>query len=201
MPEGARRKPGRRPGGNQTRQAIITAARARFAEAGFEPASVRSIARDADVDPALVIHFFGSKAELFAEATALPFDPDDVRRRVASGPRSQMGVRLAAFFLSIWDDDDLRERIMALLRSAATSAQGAELLRGALQRQLLQPLGEHLDAADAPLRMSLCASQLVGLGITRYIVAIAPLASLEPEAVVKLVGPGLQRYLTGKLAT
>ena len=47
--------------------------------------------------------------------------------------------------------------------------------------------------------MSLCSAQLIGLGTARYIVGFEPLASLEPERVVELVGPALQRYMTGAL--
>ncbi|MEQ4714939.1 helix-turn-helix domain-containing protein [Nonomuraea sp. B19D2] len=40
-------------------------ARALFAEVGFERATIRAIAKRAEVDPALVMQYFGSKQELF----------------------------------------------------------------------------------------------------------------------------------------
>src|ERR671915_1537225 len=100
----AARRPGRRPGDTNTRETILAAARTQFADSGFDAASVRAIARAADVDPALVLHYFGSKAALFAAALEIPFEPEEVVQRVLDGPRSQLGRRLALFFLSIWDD-------------------------------------------------------------------------------------------------
>jgi AcrR family transcriptional regulator len=194
-----KRGPGRRPGESGTRQAILDAARARFAEHGWDRATIRAIASDAGVDPALVLHFFGSKQVLFTAAMSWPFDTDAAVEEVASGPRSQLGRRLASFFLSIWEDPERREPLMVMLRAATTNEQAAALLRESLMTLFLAPLGERLEMPDAELRMSLCSSQLIGLGTARYVVAFEPLASLEPERIVELVGPNLQRYMTGAL--
>ena len=199
MPQPTGKRAGRRPGENRTRAAILAAARTQFAGAGYDAASVRAIARAADVDPALVLHYFGSKAGLFTEALAFPFEADEAVARILDGPRVQLGRRLALFFLSIWDDPARREPMMAMLRAATTSTDAAALLREGLAGRVLRPVGQHLGRPDAQLRMSLCAAQLVGLGITRYIVFLEPLASLEPDAVADLVAPTLQRYMTGKL--
>lgn len=199
MADRVAKRAGRRPGDGETRAAILATARTQFAELGFDAASVRGIARAADVDPSLVLHYFGSKAALFAEALAWPFEADAVVERIVTGPRAQLGRRLALFFLAIWDDPSRREPMMAMLRAATTSADAAALLRDGLSERVLRPVGERLGQSDAPLRMSLCAAHLVGLGITRYIVFVEPLASLEPERVADLVAPALQRYMTGKL--
>ena len=198
-PPAGKRGPGRRPGESGTRQAILDAARTQFATHGWDRATIRAIARDAGVDPALVLHFFGSKAFLFAAAMRWPFDTEAAVEEVVSGPRSELGARLAAFFLSIWEDPRQREPIMVMLRAATTNAQAAELLRETLMTVFLGPLGARLGAADAELRMSLCSAQLIGLGTARYIVGFEPLASLAPERVVELVGPALQRYMTEDL--
>jgi AcrR family transcriptional regulator len=194
-----KRGPGRRPGESGTRQAILDAARARFAEHGWDRATIRAIAGDAGVDPALVLHFFASKKVLFTAAMSWPFDTDAAVEEVASGPRSQLGRRLAAFFLSVWEDPERREPLMVMLRAATTNAQAAALLRESLMTLFLAPLGERLELPDAELRMSLCSSQLIGLGTARYVVAFEPLASVAPERIVELVGPNLQRYMTGAL--
>jgi AcrR family transcriptional regulator len=199
MPARAAKRPGRRPGDNLTRAAILAAARAQFAELGFDAASVRGIARAADVDPALVLHYFGSKAALFAAALEIPFDAQEVVERIVKGPRAQLGRRLARFFLASWDDPSRRQALMALMRAATTSPDAADLLRERIGERVLRPVGEHLGGPDAALRMSLCASHLVGLGITRYIVHIEPIASLDAERVADLVAPALQRYMTGRL--
>lgn len=199
MPQPAARRPGRRPGESGTRAAILAAARTQFAERGFDAATVRGIARAAEVDPALVLHYFGSKVALFAAALELPFDAGAVVERIVAGPRAQLGRRLALFFLSIWSEPERREPMMALLRAATTSADAAALLRERLAERVLGPVGEALGQPDAELRMSLCAAHLVGIGITRYIVFIEPLASLDSDEVADLVAPALQRYMTGKL--
>jgi AcrR family transcriptional regulator len=189
-------KTGRRPGENRTREAILAAARAEFAEHG-SGATVRAIASAAGVDPALVLHFYKTKDDLFVAAMQWPFDFEQAVDQIVSGPRSRMGLRLAEFFLSIWGHPEQREPVVGLLRAATTSAVASDLLRDALGRRLLDPIGEHLGGRDAQLRMSLCGSQLVGLGLARYIVKVEPLASMRPEAVVRAVAPTLQRYLTG----
>ena len=181
MPQRAgKRRPGRRPGESQTREAILGAARARFAEHGWDRTTIRAIARDADVDPALVLHFFDSKALLFASAMRWPFDIDAVLTQILEGPRSEIGLRLARFFLSVWEEPGRREPIMVMLRAASTNEQAADLLRETLMTVLLGPLGSRLGAADGELRMSLCSAHLIGLGIARYLLEFEPLASLAP---------------------
>jgi AcrR family transcriptional regulator len=195
----AKRRLGRRPGDSQTRQAILAAARAQFAARGWDGATVRAIARDADVDPSLVLHFFGTKDVLFTAATTWPFETDAAVEQILAGPRSELGRRLATFFVSIWDEPARREPIMAMLRAATTNEQAADLLRETLMRLLLRPVGAQLNVADAELRMSFCSAHLIGVGIARYILAMEPLASLEPERVVDVLGPALHRYLTAEL--
>jgi AcrR family transcriptional regulator len=199
VPASIKRGRGRRPGTNQTRQAVLAAARAHFAAKGYDGATVRAIAQAADVDPALVLQFYGSKEQLFDSAAQLPFEPDEVEQGVLQGPRAQLGERFARFFLAIWDVPERREPMMALLRAATTSQQAADLLRESLSRTVFAPIAGHLGGADAPLRLSLCGSQLVGLGIARYVVSLEPLASLERDEVVALIAPTLQRYLTRPL--
>jgi Tetracyclin repressor-like, C-terminal domain len=178
MAQRAPKRAGRTPGERGTRVAILAAARTHYAKRGYDATSVRAVAR--------------------GERRAFPFEAGEVVERIVLGPRGQIGRRLALFFLSIWDDPERREHLMGMLRAATTSADAAELLREGLGERVLRPVGEHL-GPDGPLRMSLCAAHLVGLGITRYIVDLEPLASLEPDAVADLVAPALQRYMTGAL--
>src|SRR3954453_21418134 len=145
MPARAKRGPGRRPGESQTRHAILVAARARFAEHGYDGATLRAIAREADVDPTLVIHYFGSKRVLFTVAMQWPFEPDAIVERIGPGPRSQMGKRLAEFFVSIWEDEQTRGQIMAMLRASATDQEAATVLRETLERVVIEPVAELLE--------------------------------------------------------
>jgi AcrR family transcriptional regulator len=193
----ARRSPGRRPGGPDTRGEILAAARKTFASKGFDGTSLRGVARAAGVDAALVHHYFDSKEGLFIEAMQLPADPRMIAARIWDGPVEQVGERLVRTFLSVWDAPESRAPMQALLRSAVGSENIARLLQGALRRLIFAPVASLIDTPDADLRISLVASQLVGLAMARYILEIEPLSTAAIDDVVERMAPNLQRYLTG----
>jgi AcrR family transcriptional regulator len=197
---GSRPRRGRRPGGADTRGAILDAARSLFAEGGFERTSMRSIASRAGVDPALVLHYFGAKENLFLAAIELPFQPEDVLPTVLAGDRDTLGERVARFVLTVLEDDAARSRILAIVRAAASEPVAAELLRGLIERRIRDPIARALDSDDPELRASLVGSQVVGLVMARYVVGVEPLASQSPEQVVRAVAPTFQRYLVEPLA-
>ncbi|MFD4470323.1 TetR family transcriptional regulator [Rhodococcus sp. NPDC058505] len=190
---------GRRPGSSGTRDAILGAARSRFAEHGFDRTSVRSIAADAGVDPALVHHYFGTKRALFLAAIAIPADPAMVLAGVADAPVEEIGERFLRAVVGVWESPH-REGLLAAFRSAITG-ESVGLVRSFLTEVVLTEIGHRVDdpAGSAALRASLVASQMAGLMVTRYILELEPLATLPPERVVHLVAPTLQRYLTGDL--
>jgi AcrR family transcriptional regulator len=192
------KRPGRRPGENHTRDAILRAARAQFGEHGLE-ASIRSIAGAAAVDPALVLHFYSSKQQLFEEAMRWPVDVEGAVEQILVGRRTEMGLRMAQFFLSVWEHPSQRDPVIGILRAATTSEAAAQMLRESLGARLFGPIAQQLEVPDATLRLSLCASQLVGLGVARYIVRLEPLASIDAEGAARAVALALQRYLTGKV--
>jgi AcrR family transcriptional regulator len=187
---------GRRPGATSSRETILEAARASFAEQGYDATSVRGVARSAGVDPALVHHFFGSKEALFAAAMPLPVDFSAVLPAVLAGPRGRLGERLVRFFLGLWEDDAARMPLLALVRSAVTHEQAAETIRGFLTEAVLRPVAAAVRAPDPGLRATLVGSQLVGLAMVRYVVRVEPIASADVETVVRWVAPTVQRYLT-----
>lgn len=195
------RRTGRRPGNPDTRQAILGAARAAFAERGFDAASIRAIAAAAQVDPALVHHYFGSKDQLFLAAMQAPVDPGELLPKVLAGDREGIGERLVRTFLDVWDSPAGTAGV-ALLRSALSNEWTARLLREFLVSQVLRKVLDRLDVdpAELPLRGSLVASQMIGLAMMRHVVRLEPVASAAPETLVAAVGPTVQRYLTGDLA-
>lgn len=190
---------GRRPGESTTREAILEAARRLFAERGYAGATIRAIAAEAGVDAALVVHFFGSKAGLLAEAIEWPFDPEVEMPKLLAGGRKQVGGNLVRLFVTSWDRDGDRNPILTLLRAATIEPQAAELLREFLRERLYPPLLEQLGSDEPDLRADLAASQLIGLGIVRHILKVEPVASATQDDVVAWIGPAVQRYLTGKL--
>jgi AcrR family transcriptional regulator len=196
--DGPRRR-GRRPAGEDRRGDILAAARDEFARRGFDGTTLRGIARAAGVDPRLVHHYFDGKDAVFTAAFELPVRPQDVvEPMVAPGPDG-IGERLIRLFLTVWDSPPGRQRIVALLGASLTSEAAARMLREFLTREVLGRIVARLGTDDAELRASLAGSQMMGLVVARYVVAIEPLASLEPDMVVQLIGPTLQAYLTGPL--
>ena len=192
-------KRGRRPGPTETPETIRAAARRQFSELGFDRATIRSIAAEAGVDPALVIHHFGSKQRLFVEAVQLPFPPEQLITQLATGPRSQVRERAVRFILSVLADDDARARWLGLIRSAVTEPEATRVFREILTTRIFRPLAEQLGMDEAPLRASLAGSQIVGLVMARHIVLVEPLASLDEERLVAGLAPTIQRYLVGPL--
>ncbi|KAB1908864.1 MULTISPECIES: TetR/AcrR family transcriptional regulator [unclassified Micromonospora] len=194
------RRTGRRPGNPDTREGILAAARAAFAERGFDAASIRSIAAAAGVDPALVHHYFGTKEELFRATVAIPVDPAQLVPAVLAGDPDGVGERLVRTFLTVWDSP-VGGAAVALLRSAVSSEWTARLLREFLVTQVLRRVLVQLDVdpAQLPLRGALVATQVAGLAMMRYVIRLEPVASADPETLVATIGPTVQRYLTGDL--
>lgn len=188
---------GRRSGLSGTRDAILDSARQAFNDRGYDGATIRDIAGRAGVDPALVHHYYGSKRQLFTAALDLPIDPTQLVRQLVEGDRTTVGHRLVQTFVLAWDAPSVRTPLLALLRSAASSPDAAAMLRQFMSREVFGALVEQLDVPNAALRSSLAGSQLIGLAVLRYVIGVEPLASLSPEAVAELVGPTVQRYLTG----
>ncbi|TQM83633.1 TetR family transcriptional regulator [Saccharothrix saharensis] len=190
---------GRRAGGEDTKAALLAAAREIFVERGYEGATVRSIASRAGVDAAMVNHWFGGKEALFAKAVLqVPVDINALVDRILDGPDDEIGERIVRNFIGIWDPIG-GGQFAAMVRSVTSHDQVAEVLRGFFVGTLLKRVVAHLAVADGELRATLVASQIFGMGMVRYVVRFEPLASADVETMVKAIAPNLQRYLTGDL--
>ena len=197
---------GRRPGKRDTRAEILDAAAAAFAEGGFEATSLRAVAGRAGVDPALVHHYFpGGKSELFNSAMAEGFDPrlildvvlgEDHTARVAATPGSR-GESIVTHFIRMWDDaaSEAGDAFVSFTQAAASSPEAAAGVRAFLAERIWAKLGdEGRPPAELAQRRSLIASQLMGLGFTRYVLHLEPVASADPEELARWVGPTIDRY-------
>jgi AcrR family transcriptional regulator len=175
-----------------SRAAILTAARERFAADGYERATIRGIAADARIDPAMVIRYFGTKAQLFALASEIDLHMPDP----ASIPRDRAGEMLTAHFFVMWERS---EALAAMLRAAATNEEAAENSRRIFSEQV-RPIVEALcpDEADVPVRAGLIAGQLLGAALVRYLVRFPPLAALDLPTLTDWLAPTIQRYLTAE---
>ncbi len=188
---------GRRPGDpEETRSTILGAATEAFAEAGYERATIRSIASRAGVDPALVHHHFGSKEDLFVAALEFPISPAALASLLEDpGDGSTLGERVARTYLILALAED--SRIEGLVRAAASNDTARTMLRDFLERALLDTLAPRLHVDDARLRMALAATQLVGIVLARRIVGVRVLEDATIDDLVAAVGPTIDRYLSG----
>lgn len=191
---------GRRPGNQDTRTAILAAARQAFADRGFDGASIRQIATSAGVDPALVHHYFGAKDKLFLATMESPIDPGELLPKVFEGGLDGVGERMVRTFLGVWDSP-AGSSAVALFRSAMQHEWSARMLREFLVSQILRKAmtGLALDPVEAPRRAAFVASQMAGLVMIRYILKVEPLASMDQDEIVRTVAPTLQRYLADPL--
>lgn len=190
---------GRRPGDEGTAAVILEAARDVFAERSYEGASVREVARRARVDPALVLHYFGSKQELFGAAMRPPIDPEAVAAVLLAGPHESIGEAFVLALLTHWGNPRTRGAFLGVLRAAVSNPEAAEMLRDFVTTRLLYPVAQGLGADHPRTRAGLAGTQLIGLAFLRYVVPLDSLSSLQPEQLAVMVGPAIQRYLTGPL--
>lgn len=189
-------RPGRRRGKPATREEILGAARRRFMDAGYAQVTLRAIADDAGVDPALINYFFGSKRGLFGATMALTVNPADSLTELLTAAPDDLAKRILERLVSIWDDPASGNPLLALVRSAPTEPRAAELLREFVEQELIAPLSEHLHGSDARVRAGAVASQLLGLIYARCVLRLEPLASAEPASIVATLEPTLERLLT-----
>lgn len=197
----SRRRAGRPAGESRTREQILAAARVQFAESGYDRTSLRGIAAAAGVDVALVSHYFGTKQRLFAEAAQLPVEPAEAVPELLAGSREDIGRRLAERVLNAIDAPEGRQRIVALIRAAASEEGAAAAVRERITRELLMPLATGLGSPDAPLRAALMTTQVLGLVMSRHIVQVEPLLQVDRAVLVDALAPTLQRYLVGDLTS
>lgn len=180
-----------------TRATILAAARERFAADGYEKATIRAIARDAKIDPSMVMRYYGSKDGLFAAAVDVELDLPNL----ATADPGAVGEMLTRQFLVLWEQPPTDEILLTLLRSAVADDAVVEKMRQVFAGQVTPAVLRFGDPADAPRRAGLVVSQLLGLALTRYVLRLPPVVALTPADVVAEVGPTVQRYLAGGALT
>ncbi len=179
------------PRSEGTRLGILGAARAIFAARGYEQTTIRAVAAQADVDPSMVLRYFGSKVGLFTAAVTTDLEVPDL----SSVPASGRGELLVRYFVARWEGPGGDDKLIALLRTAVTSDAVAGQVQGILGRRLTERIAA-LGEEQAPERAAFIAAQLLGLALCRYILRFEPLASLPAADVVAAVTPSIDGYLT-----
>ena len=189
---------GRRRAGEDTRSALLDAARVEFTERGFDGATVRAIAQRAGVDAAMVNHWFGGKDGLFVAAMEIPINPAEIIPRILDGAPEQLAERVLRTFLSVWDTNG-GGSLAALMRSVASHEDAARMMREFVSRVIIGRIVSAVAPDRLDLRAALCGTQIAGLAMIRYVIRLEPLASAQHDTVVAVIAPNLQRYLTGAL--
>ncbi|MFW3113206.1 transcriptional regulator [Mycobacterium haemophilum DSM 44634] len=178
---------------------ILAAARDEFAEHGWAGTAIRAVARAADVDPALIYHYFGSKEGLLDAATAPPQKWLDAVAKTWAMPKADLGRQLLRNVLASWSDEDVGPVLRAVVLTAAHETRTREKLRLVVESGLIggSTLGD--DDGERLRRSGLIASQLIGFALLRYVWKIEPIASMSDDDVVAAMAPNLQRYVDGDI--
>ena len=190
------RRAGRRPGDPEdTRRAILDAARRAFAANGFDRATIRAIAAAAGVDPASVMHHFGNKRGLFVAAHELPDDPVALFAQIAAVPLDERGHAAALTYLRLFAGESSAG--LSLLRAAASDEHAAATLREFIEHAILT-VGVKILARpeqDGELRLTLLATHLMGIAVARQVLGVRPLATCDLETLARAVAPAVQHYI------
>lgn len=166
---------------------ILAAAKERFARSGFERATIRAIAADADIDPSMVMRYFGNKDQLFAAAADFDLQIPDL----TDVDRDRVGARVVDYFMERWERD---EALVVLLRSSTSNEAAAQRMREIFAGQLL-PVIAAINPDRPQLRASLVATQMLGLAVCRYVLRLPPVVEMSHDEIVEWLGPTVQRYL------
>ncbi len=194
------RRRGRRPRSEgDTRAEILEVALRHFATSGFDQTTGAAVARDSGVDPALILYYFDSKETLFFEAVAQRLAPQLERAFTGPTPASRIGEQIAEGFLSLWDAEEQGRALAALVRAGVSNERIGRLFRQYIASEILPQVARRVKADRRELRVGLVASQLLGLGLIRYVLRLEPVASARRDDLVALVGPTITRYLTGPI--
>ena len=174
-----------------TRDRILAAASEIFARDGYEGATIRNIAAAADINPSMVMRYFGSKEELFSRVARLDFQAG----LLADVPRSQFGEALIRHVIRRWEDPEIGPAMAAILRACfgrGPAQEKASQLWGEAVRNLFRELGM---AQLSPETGPLISTQVIGLGLTRYVLKLPPVVALPEETIIREVGRAVQTYI------
>lgn len=199
MPVGRGGRTGRRPGDSNARDDIAAAAGRLFADQGYDRTSLRQVAREAGVDPALVTHYFSSKAALFVAVTRPPTEVGEQLPGIVAGDPAAVGRSVAQLVVGVLESDDNRRRVLGLVRAAATEDEAAAMVRELIMTEVLGPVVGELGLDRPELRAAFVGSQVVGLVMARHVVGLPPLVALSSDELVEILTPVFQHWFTEPL--
>lgn len=177
----------------RTRDRVHGSATRLFAAHGYAGTSVRQIAADAGVDPALVIRHFTSKEALFLDTMHLDTMHLDLAQPLDEGPVGTLGERFVRYLLDA--DDHVRGVFLALVRASALGPVGSRL-RTVHEDLFVSPLRARLEGADADLRARLAGALVGGLLYALWVAEDEVLRATDPDLLARTYGGMLQALLT-----
>jgi AcrR family transcriptional regulator len=192
-------RPGRWRTGAESRRRILETARSLFRQHGYAGTTVRAVATEAGVDPAMVFYFFGTKQGLFGATVEMSAEVPPAIESIFTGGLDGIGERIVRTLVENLDRSD-RTPLVILARSAPTHDESEALLREFIAREITDRLAALLDAPDAALRVGLVTVQILGLAVARYLVRIEAIADAPVDELVARLGPVVQRCLTDDVA-
>ncbi|MFE7098646.1 TetR/AcrR family transcriptional regulator [Streptomyces erythrochromogenes] len=178
---------------DRTRAVILRAARERFAAQGYERTTIRAVAADAEIDPSMVMRYFGSKEQLFGAALAVDLRLPDL----GAVPAGELPAALVRHFVERWEGDPADDALLVLLRSAVTNEQAADRMREVFAAQVAPALAAALGPERAARAAGLVSTQLLGLALTRYLLRLPAVTALSPDDLVAGLAPALAATLAG----
>ena len=197
MNKESERSQGRPLGASNLRTTILRVARQQFSDYGYDRTTLRSVAAEAGVNPALIVHYFSTKHKLFLEAVLPTSQVPAIFQSILEGASSHtIGARLAKLTSTLMGNADSRATFLGLLRATASDAEAATILQTFIATHLQPQLRRYLPGNDAALTATFISSQIIGLFVSRYITKVEPLASIAlPELEAKLA-THFQKLLT-----
>lgn len=188
------KKLGRRPGNSDARKDILIAAQNLFALYGYDRTSMRKVAAAAAVDPALVVHYFKTKQQLFIESMLPLFELPKQLPNMLQGDRETIGLRLAQLFVGMTSEPSVRTLMLGMFKSVSSEEAAAKMLHTFVQGAIIEQVEPFLPGQQKKLRANLLGSQLVGLFITRYIIKLEPIASASDDVLIGELADRLQSF-------
>jgi AcrR family transcriptional regulator len=161
---------------------ILDAATQVFFSVGYERATIRAVAAAAGVDGGLVMHYFGSKQELFRRVIDAAPAPE------ISGAPGQAAEQLLAALADRLANEPVAS--LTLMRSMLTNPEAAGAVGTAIARYQAQ-IAQAIPADDANLRAAIISAVTLGIIVSRHLIKSDELATADPEQVINLLRPSV----------
>jgi AcrR family transcriptional regulator len=166
----------------RTEGRILDAATHAFFAVGYERTTIRGVASAAGVDAGLVMHYFGSKQELFRRVIDAASVPE------VSGAPGEAAEQILASLADRLANEPVAS--LTLLRSMLTNPEAASAASVAAARYEAQ-IAQAIPADDASLRAAIISAITVGVMVSRHLIKSDELATADPAQVINLLRPCL----------